>query len=69
VTHSTELTDDEAIWLKRILDANAQNTFFDYLSLPKSIHDALVDRGLVEWNAGALEITAAGSAAAATWFQ
>jgi hypothetical protein len=65
MSSSIELTNDQALWLSRILDANVQGLFFDYSSMPEVIHDALIDKGLITWRAGALEITAAGSFAIA----
>jgi hypothetical protein len=69
MTSSFELTDEQAWWLKRILYANAQGVLFDHSSMPEAIHDTLIEKGLIAWRAGALEITAAGSVAAAEWIR
>jgi hypothetical protein len=53
-----ELSDEQADWLKKILESRPKRVLFDQLSIPDEVQDALVERGLVRrWRNGAVEIT------------
>jgi hypothetical protein len=55
------LTDDQAVWLKRILDNRENAGQFDQLAIPEDVQDVLVAKGLVRrFRNGDLEITLGG---------
>ena len=55
------LTDDQAVWLKRILDNRENASLFDKLAIPEAVQDVLVAKGLVRrFRNGDLEITLGG---------
>jgi len=55
------LTDDQAIWLKRILDNRESAGLSDRLVIPDGVQDVLVAKGLVRrFRNGDLEITLGG---------
>ncbi len=52
------LTDDQAIWLKRILDSRENARRPDALLVPEDVQDVLVAKGLVRrFRNGDIEIT------------
>jgi len=55
------LTDDQAVWLKRILDNRENAGVSDKLAIPDGVQDVLVAKGLVRrFRNGDLEITLGG---------
>ena len=55
------LTDDQVIWLQRILDSRETAGLFDQLAIPADVEDALVAKGLVRrFRNGDVEITLGG---------
>jgi len=53
-----ELSDEQADWLKRILESHPRRTMFDGFAVPGDVRDALAEKGLVRrWRNGAVEIT------------
>jgi hypothetical protein len=55
------LTDDQAVWLKRILDNRESAGLSDRLVIPDGVQDVLVAKGLVRrFRNGDLEITLGG---------
>jgi len=55
------LTDDQAVWLKRILDNRENAGLSDKLVIPDGVQDVLVAKGLVRrFRNGDLEITLGG---------
>jgi hypothetical protein len=53
-----ELSDEQADWLKRILESHPRRTVFDGFAVPDDVRDALAEKGLVRrWRNGAVEIT------------
>jgi hypothetical protein len=55
------LTDDQARWLKTILESRPNKSLFDRLPIPEDVRDVLVEKGLVRhWRNGDVEITLAG---------
>jgi hypothetical protein len=55
------LTDDQAVWLKRILDSRENTGLFDQPDIPEDVQNVLVAKGLVRrFRNGDLEITLGG---------
>jgi hypothetical protein len=55
------LTDDQAAWLKRILDSRENTGLFDQPDIPEDVQNVLVAKGLVRrFRNGDLEITLGG---------
>ena len=55
------LTDDQAVWLKRILDSRENAGLFDQPVIPEDVQNVLVAKGLVRrFRNGDLEITLGG---------
>jgi len=53
-----ELSDEQADWLKRILESHPRRTMFDGFAVPDDVRDVLAEKGLVRrWRNGAVEIT------------
>lgn len=53
-----QLSDEQAHWLKRILESRPKRVLFDQLTIPDAVQDVLVEKGLVRrWRNGAVEIT------------
>lgn len=53
-----DLSDEQAHWLKRILETRPKRVLFDQLTIPDAVQDVLVEKGLVRrWRNGAVEIT------------
>ena len=56
--HLHELSEEQADWLKRILESHPRRTLFDRVSVPDDVRDVLAEKGLVRrWRNGAVEIT------------
>jgi hypothetical protein len=51
------LTDDEARWLMRLLHSRPKNGQLDQFAMPDPVHNALVEKGLMHWRRGKMEIT------------
>lgn len=51
------LSDDEAVWLMRLLRSRPRNGPVDQFTMPDPVHNALVERGLMRWKHGKMEIT------------
>jgi hypothetical protein len=55
------LTDDQAAWLKRILDSRENTSLFEQLAVPDDVANVLVAKGFVRrWRNGSVEITLGG---------
>ncbi|HZX92009.1 MAG TPA: hypothetical protein VFE67_15335 [Rudaea sp.] len=55
------LTDDQAVWLKRILDSRESADMFNQPVIPEDVQNVLVAKGLVRrFRNGDLEITLGG---------
>jgi hypothetical protein len=55
------LTDEQAVWLKRILDSRDNTGLFDQLVIPEDVQNTLVAKGLVRrFRNGDVEITLGG---------
>lgn len=55
------LTDDQALWLKRILESRPKRVLFDHFTIPEDVEEVLVSKGLVRrWRNGDVEITLGG---------
>ena len=53
-----ELSDEQANWLKRILESHPRRNMFDGFTVPDDVRDVLAEKGLVRrWRNGAVEIT------------
>ena len=53
-----DLSEEQADWLKRILESHPRRTLFDRFSVPDDVRDVLAEKGLVRrWRNGAVEIT------------
>jgi len=53
-----DLSDEQADWLKRILESQPRRTLFDRFAIPDDVRDVLAEKGLVRrWRNGAVEIT------------
>lgn len=57
MTDIYDLSDDEAHWMMRLLRTRPKNGLLDKFAMPDSVHDALVERGLIRWTRGKMEIT------------
>lgn len=56
-----DLTDDQALWLKRILESRPKRVLFDHFTIPEDVEEVLVSKGLVRrWRNGDVEITLGG---------
>ena len=58
MTHSEDLTEEQARWLGRIIEAKPKEG--PMIVVPDDVHDALTEKGLVQWRHGLLEATAEG---------
>jgi hypothetical protein len=55
------LTDEQAVWLKKILESRENAGLFDQLVIPEDVENTLVAKGLVRrFRNGAVEITLGG---------
>jgi len=53
-----DLTDEQAHWLRRVLQSRPRSVLFDRFTIPDEVKDALVEKGLLRlWRNGAVEIT------------
>lgn len=57
---SDELDDEHAHWLKKVLESRPRRGAPDQFVIPDDVHDALVEKGLIRWQNGAVEITLEG---------
>ena len=57
---TVELTDNEAYWLRRVLQTRPKIHVLDRFTIPPDIHDALVTKGLIRWRRQIVEITLEG---------
>ena len=57
MTISRDLTDEQAYWLKRVLESRPRQTPPDQFSIPTDVHDVLIDKGFIRRHRGAVEIT------------
>jgi len=58
VHNSLKLTDDQVLWLKRILQSKPKGALPEPTAVPEEVQDALVEKGLVRrWRNGTVEIT------------
>lgn len=57
MTGILNLSDDEAVWLMRLLRSRPRNGPVDQFTMPDPVHNALVERGLMRWKHGKMEIT------------
>ena len=59
MTATQELTDDQAYWLKALLETRPRShrLLVRDFRMPNDVSDSLAARGLVRWVRGALEIT------------
>ena len=52
------LTDEQAHWLRRVLQSRPRSVLFDRFTIPDEVKDSLVEKGLLRlWRNGAVEIT------------
>ena len=59
--HVHHLTDDQAVWLQKILESRENTGLFEQLAIPADVEDALVAKGLVRrFRNGEVEITLGG---------
>jgi hypothetical protein len=62
------LTDDQAVWLKKILASRENSRLFDQLVIPEDVENALVAKGLVRrFRNGDVEITLGGIREVTRW--
>jgi len=58
VENHDNLTDEQAHWLRRVLQSRPRSVLFDRFTIPDEVKDALVEQGLLRlWRNGAVEIT------------
>lgn len=55
-----ELTEEQAYWLRRVLDRRPRDGLLDTFVIPDTIHDELIARQLIHWRRGLVEITLEG---------
>jgi len=65
VTHSDDLTDEQASWLRRVIEAKPKEGPNEFV--PDDVHDALMEKGLIQWRHGVLEGTLEGIRQWARW--
>jgi len=59
--HLHHLTDDQAVWLQRILESRENAGLYEQLAIPSDVEDALVAMGLIRrFRNGSVEITLGG---------
>ena len=53
-----DLTDEQAYWLRRVLQSRPRSVLFDRFTIPDDVKETLVEKGLLRlWRNGAVEIT------------
>jgi len=58
VQNHDNLTDEQAHWLRRVLQSRPRSVLFDRFTIPEEVKEALVEKGLLRlWRNGAVEIT------------
>lgn len=57
MTHSDDLSDDQAHWLQRVLESRPKKGFLDEFEIPHDVYNALVAKGLIWLPHGVVEIT------------
>jgi hypothetical protein len=57
VTSVHDLTDEQAFWLTRLLRSRPRSGVIDQFTIPDSVHDVLLEKGLLQWKRGRMEIT------------
>ena len=55
-----DLTDEQAHWLRRVLQRRPKRGELDVFTIPAEIHDALIDKGLIRRVRGQVEISLEG---------
>jgi hypothetical protein len=57
MTDAHDLSDEEAFWLMRLLRSRPRHGPLIQLTIPAEVHNALLDRGLIQWRRRQVEIT------------
>jgi hypothetical protein len=56
--HTHDLSNEQARWLKRVLESRPKKGAFDRFTIPEDVQDVLVEKGLIRrWRNGTVEIT------------
>ena len=58
--HVRDLTDEQARWLRRVLETRPKRGGLDVFTIPDDVHDALVEKGFIRWVRGQVEISLEG---------
>jgi hypothetical protein len=55
-----DLTEEQAHWLRRVLQTRPKRGGLDVFTIPDDVHDALIEKGLIRWVHGQVEISLEG---------
>ena len=57
---SDGVTDEQARWLRALLESRPKKNAAGPVSMPDDVHRALFEKGLIQWKRGVMEITLEG---------
>jgi len=55
-----EVTDEQARWLRALLESRPKKNAAGPVRMPDDVHRALFEKGLIQWRRGVMEITLEG---------
>jgi len=55
-----EVTDEQARWLRALLESRPKKNAAGPVRIPDDVHRALFEKGLIQWRRGVMEITLEG---------
>ena len=55
-----DLTEEQAHWLRRVLQKRPKRGELDVFTIPDDVHNALIEKGLIRWVRGKVEISLEG---------
>ena len=55
-----DLTEEQAHWLRRVLQTRPKRGELDVFTIPDDVHNALIEKGLIRWVRGQVEISLEG---------
>jgi len=57
MTDAHGLSEQETLWLMRLLRSRPRHGQLDQFTIPGDVHDTLVEKGLIHWRRRQVEIT------------
>ena len=57
---SDGVTDEQARWLRALLESRPKRVASEPVRIPDEVHRALFEKGLIQWKRGVMEITLEG---------